>query len=197
MRIHRTLPTKQIFAAWHTASPLGRSQNLSTYQSIINVGYCPYTGPPRWWATLWLTAPIEIGRIWPARATSDGAKPHGFRHSLEIGMDGAGLEETTEDTRHERARAVAGNFRLLPADRLGRNHLRPARRQRRQACQQAAPWRPHHHRNARPHPRLHGVEPECRRSPGRYPANARPHAGALAGNPFNSAANGAAHNNVP
>ena len=38
---------------------------------------------------------------------------------------------------------------------------------------------------------------ECRRSPGRHPANARSHAGTLAGIPFSTAANGAAHNHVP
>ena len=71
-----------------------------------------------------------------------------------------GTGGNTRDARHERARAVAGNLRLLPPDRPRRIDLRPARRQRRQARQPAAPRRPHHHRNARPHPRLHGDQPQ-------------------------------------
>ena len=53
-------------------------------------------------------------------------------------------------------RTAAGNRRLLPPHRPCRIDLRPARRQRRQAHGAAAQRRAHHHRDARPHPRLHG-----------------------------------------
>jgi hypothetical protein len=89
----------------------------------------------------------------------------------------------TRDTRHERARAVAGNFRLLPADRPRRIHLRPPRGQRRQACQPAPPRRPHHHRDARPHPHLHGDQPQRGGASGGHLArtrNAAGHRGAAA-----------------
>jgi hypothetical protein len=122
------LPTKLIFTIGHTAPLKDVSQEISVFQCISIMGFCPYISPPIWWAILWLTPTNEIGRIWQARATSDGAKSRRFQALPEIGMDSAGLEETTEDTRHERARAVAGNFRLLPANGLGRIHLRPARR---------------------------------------------------------------------
>ena len=55
--------------------------------------------------------------------------------------------------------------------------LRPARRQRRQARQPPSPRRPHHHRDARPHPRLHGDQPQRRRAARGDRAGARAAAG--------------------
>ena len=60
---------------------------------------------------------------------------------------------------NERARIAAGNLRLLPAHRPCGIHLRPPRGERRQARQPAAPRRAHHHRDARPYPQLHAIEP--------------------------------------
>jgi hypothetical protein len=41
---------------------------------------------------------------------------------------------------------------------LAESTFGPARGQRRQARQQASPRRPHHHRNTRSHPQLHGEQ---------------------------------------
>ncbi len=83
-------------------------------------------------------------------------------------------EHPKRGVRHERPGTADGNLRLLPPYRACRIDLRTARRQRRQARRAAAQWRPHHHRDARPHPRLHGQQPDGhRRPPGRPSSNAR------------------------
>ena len=51
--------------------------------------------------------------------------------------------------------------------------LRPPRRERRQARQPAAPWRAHHHRDARPHPHLHATNREAGRTARRDRARVR------------------------
>ena len=78
------------------------------------------------------------------------------------------VRAATQETRHERA-DPSGDQRILPPARARRIHLRPPRRQRRQARQPPAQRRPHHHRHARPHPRLHGAQRRRR-------AGAPPHA---------------------
>ena len=83
-------------------------------------GYRPYIVPLAWWASLWLTHAHEIGSALlkaPARNDERKAAPIQFKWDRNRRR---GDPRKPGDTHHERARTVAGNLRLLPADRPGR-----------------------------------------------------------------------------
>src|ERR1700692_3064488 len=131
-------------AAVLTSFPL-----VSDFLAHLKVGKYPLSCPLQGWANLWLTLPSPLGSL-EAGQPRTTTRPEAITLARHRGGN-------VRDACHERATTAAGNFRLLPPHRLGRIHLRPPRGERRQARGAAAQWRPHHHRHARPHPRLHVV----------------------------------------
>ena len=117
------------------------------------MGKDPPCLPPGEWDVLWLTPIGAVGSLCPFRRITQ---------ALRNGRAQDRSETLTRGVWHERPRTAAGNCRLLPAHRACGIDLRPACRQRRQAHRAAAQRRPHHDRDARPHPRLHGQQPHGR-----------------------------------